>query len=425
MKHFRSSLLRHALVISMLSMGLLSSAYGSDPIAKPFDPLRIVSQEKLVKNIRSFWKILKEIPFDLYRCTGLLSENGWTGATLRRHPQLAPALEELYDFRLKEPSKFESLCFLNRGSDFEGVSVNDYGLCAGVTTMNWIANYLSLYDESGKAFRKFHPEFRLPEKETNKTFATLLKKKELEYLEYLKKEPYPQTKIILDEDEKKILRFYAPIIDRLFREKKPTVIPFFPDMNSFSAHPAIRAYLAKMTVETWYDVNVSLSSIYEILFVAGRKGKKIRAFEVDHLDRQVRAYLSEKIQPIIFIYLPPLARDDKRVHVLRVLSSEWANDGDQLVIRVVDPNFEPNQNIWEIKFDGYKKSPENVFAVYAPYGSVQVGSDGKPMGLTDVEIAPFFDRLSVETLQSWKTFLEKDGDAILNRLSATSKKKTP
>jgi hypothetical protein len=289
--------------------------------------------------------------------------------------------------------------------------------------MNWIANYLSLYDSAGKTFQTFHPKFGFPKGMSGDEFAALIRKKETEWAATLKANPYSQTKILLDDEEKKILTFYAPFIDRLFRDRRPTVIPFFSDMTTFSAHPAIKAYLEKMAVETWYDVNVSLSSILEVLVFGGHAGKTMHAFEINRLDRQIKAYLDEKMQPIVFIHLPSFGKDTKRIHVLRVLGSEWKADGDQFVVKVVDPNFEPGGNIWEIQFAGVKSKPEDVQAVYVPYRSLQVDPQGKVRSLTDVEVAPFFDRLSVETLQSWKRFLSKDGEDALSRLEATAQEK--
>lgn len=401
-------------------------ALANEPIAKPFDPLVATSQEKLLKNLRSLWKVLKEVPRDIYRCSGLLSDDGWTGPTIRKHPKLAEVLDSLFKYRLKEKKNFEYLCFLNNHGDFKGIADINYGVCAGVTAMNWIATYLSLYDFTGKTFPTFHPEMKLPEGHTVASFKKLLKKSETTWKKSLAEDPYASTKIVLDDDDRQILTFYAPFIDRLFRERKPTVIPFFTDMNAFSNHPSVKAYLEKLAIETWFDVNVSLSSIIEILAIGGRSGKTMRQSEVAHLDRQIGAYLKHKMQPIVFINLPSFAGQKKRIHVLRVISSKWKTNGDEYLVTVVDPNYPPGGNIHDIEFKGVVSKPNDVQVVYHPYESLQTDPDsGVIRSLTDVEVAPFFDHLSVRTLEAWRHFLAEDGEDALSRLAATVKDKKP
>jgi hypothetical protein len=388
------------------------------------DRLSFKSQGDMIKSLLSFRKLLHDVPYDLTYCAGLLSDDGWTGKAVRANPGVRDVLDELFTWRLSNPEKFESTCYLNSSWDFHDIIDLNHGACAGLTAMNWLANYLAMFDGDGMTFRTFHRGARLPKGYSRESFGALIARKAAE--------PMPTmdgmaatTKLVLDDDEARILEFYRPFIDRLFIERKPTVIPYFDDLTTMSAHPALKAYMQKLAIKAWYDVNVSFSSIWEILLTAARKSKRFQAHEVYTLDTRVQAYLRNRIQPIIFIHLPPIsASDHKRIHILRVLSAEWMDDADTYVIKVADPNFNPPYHVQELRITSITRTPERVEAVYGPYASMQRDEKGVLINnLSDVEIYPAFDRMSADAMKAWGEWLDSEGGEVLSRLRQASEDK--
>jgi hypothetical protein len=397
------------------------SAHASDPIARPFEPLNFRNQTELLRSLTAFRKIISEVPYDAYRCMGLLSKDGWTGRAIRKNPEVAEVLENLFKHRLSRAKTFEKLCARNSQADFGSMVESNYGVCAGLTSMTWLANYLALFDGEGTQFARFHPESRLPKGHTPRSFRALLERKDREWHAMRASDPDIEwTKQALDREDRQILAFYAPFIDRLFRERKPTVLPFFDDLETFSGHASLMAYLNKHSMESWFDVNVSLSSIIEILLIGGRPTKKMRLSEIELLDAQIRAYLEHRIQPVVFINLPAKDGREKAVHVLRVIDAEWADRGDRYTIKVVDPNYDAGNDVWRIHFRNILRSPDDILALYQPYKERQREFDGSYRTLTEVEMMPYFDRMSAEVLGNWATWLRGEGGAILDQLEAAN-----
>ncbi len=364
----------------------------------------------MLRSLKSFGKLIAEIPFDLYRCLGLLSPDGWTGRTIRRHPKVKEALETIFSFRTSNQDNFERLCFTNNDAYFDRVIETEHGVCAGITTMNWLANYLAIFDENAKFFQKFHPDFRLPKGHTAESFGKLIEKKAREAR---RKFPSGTPEIAkLDGEDRMILDFYVPFIDRLFRDRKPTAFPYFSTLDSFSRHPALQPYLLKLSIETWYDVNVSLSSIFEVLVFGGR-ANVLNARQVQRLDEQVQAYLKNRIQPIVFVHLPHVGGKTKSIHILRITEARWEENSDRYVLEAVDPNFHKGEDIHRIVMNKVRSHPQAVQAIYEPYEYMQ-RQGHQTVSLSDVEIAPFFDMLSSHTMRSWKNWFRDEGNAILN-----------
>ncbi len=427
-------------LLSRLAPALLAIALASpiapayaDDIAHPRDPLRFESQDDMLRSFKSFGRVIREIPFDLYRCAGLLgkklgllSSAMWTGRLIKRNPEVTDALNTIFTHRMRSQKNFEKLCFTNNSANYMGIINADHGMCAGITTMNWLANYLAVFDEAGTKFHAFHPQFKLPNGYTTASFGELIARKAREAKEA--EEYGSAAKLKLDREERLILDFYTPFIDRLFREKRPTVFPYFTTLESFSDHPALKAYLLKHSVETWYDVNVSLTSLYEAV-IAGGKANVLNARQVGVLHSQVDAYLKLKIQPIVFIHLEDVDGTGKSIHILRVRSARWENNGDRYVMRLVDPNFETGEDIHKLVIDRVKTRPDRVEAVYEPYRDLQTRGRKRKriIPLNDVEVASFFDRLSAETMASWRDWFADEGDAILEqfRRSAADRNTAP
>lgn len=404
----------------------------ANDIAEPYDPLRFKSQDDMLRSFKSFGRVIREIPFDLYRCAGLLgkklgllSSSMWTGRLIRRNPEVTEALSTIFTHRMRSQKNFEKLCFTNNSANYMGIINADHGVCAGITTMNWLANYLAMFDESGKTFRTFHPNFKVPKGYTTASFGELIARKAREgkkaekasmKLDPESGEYVVPAKLKLDREERLILDFYTPFIDRLFRDKRPTVFPYFTTLESFSDHPALKAYLMKHSVESWYDVNVSLTSLYEAV-LAGGKNNVLNSRQVGVLHSQVDSYLKLKIQPIIFIHLEDVDGTGKSIHILRVRSARWENDGDRYVMRLVDPNFDRGEDIHKLTIDRIKSRPDRVEAVYEPYRDLQTRGQKRKriIPLNDVEVASFFDRLSSETMASWRDWFAEEGDAILEQ----------
>jgi hypothetical protein len=410
------------LVCALSIFGAASLAQGADPIARPFDPLSFRSQTELLRSFATLKKIIREVPYELYRCLGFLSKDGWTGRALRQNPEVTAVLDHLFAHRLSRPQTFEKMCSLNSQDDYGSMIRTNLGVCAGLTSMTWLANYLAVFDGEGAHFLKFHREFNLPKGHTEKTFRALLRRKNNEWKKARDAGGLEWVKSDLDPEDRQILAFYTPFIDRLFRERQPTVIPFFEDLQTFSGHASLQGYLNKHSLESWFDVNVSFTSLVEIIVKGGRPRKKMRAFEIEDLDRQLSSYLEHRIQPVIFIHLPASseANPNKLVHVLRVTGVEWHHDKDGYIVHVIDPNFPAGEDRWKIRFENISRQPNDVAAIYEPYEDFQVRPGGGYRALTEVEIMPYFDRMSAQVMKNWAKWLEGEGGAVLDRLEKKS-----
>lgn len=282
--------------------------------------------------------------------------------------------------------------------------------------MNWIGNYLAMFDVDGNQFGKIHTQNALPPNQTQQSFAKLLKKKQNESLTLRSDQKRKKSELQIDSEDKIILEFYKPLIDRLFIGRKPTVLPFFKDLYEASQHPSLTTYFRQTALDTWYRVNVSLSMALEVVAVGGNLRNKVKASEVNRLATRLSAYLNENIQPIIYINLPDKVGNEKRIHILRVVSAEWGNGHDQYTVKVADPNFTADDNIQKLSFKKINSRPSDVEVIYTPYEYDQLGVNGVTQSLSSVEITPFFDLLSVDAIQGWKDLIDVHGLETLEKM---------
>ena len=377
------------------------------------------SQTSMIRSFQSLRHILRELPRDIYKCTGNLVRGGWTSKLKNDAPKAMNALSLLFKERFTDLDLNRQMGFVNDHDVYIKDFEVDQGVCAGVTYENWVYSYLTLWDEAGVHWLKTHPELKLPDGQTPQTWVKLLNEtREKRFAVKRSNKEVLEAEANLTKDEKLILQFYRPFIDLITMDEKVTVIPFFKDLGSFSTHPALTLALKQRALDLWYGTNVSALSILEMLVGSNARFNILEIDEINALAIKSRHYLDMGISPIIFFTLPTLKRTKSKhgkwIHVVRVRSVHYSESGDKLTIEVIDPNYLMPNSIQKIEIAGLKS--EKLTAFFTDYKAEELNKNMNQVvhSLSEVEIVPWMDWKAAKMIGAWKKWFEENPDFGLN-----------
>jgi hypothetical protein len=322
------------------------------------------TQKELIYSRKSVFKLLG---FE----KSFIKEGEWTEnlsgieRTFNQNLSVYSQFSSIFKNRIQEFNRIDQLAFLNSGSDFDSVIGLDYGVCLGVTTLNWLSTFLMVFDPSAEVFKN----------------SVFLSPYDLDWIQSKLKDPR-----INAEDSKVVQEFYLGLINQVVKYQSPTLIPFFKNVYEMSKHPLLTRLLKVKAVELWFNLNVSFETIISVYNQNDPTKASLNLSEALSLEKNIKRYLEMNVSPIVYFALA----EKEWIHVTRVESIKRSDDGTKLFITIIDPNRYERKNNVVINLIPNKEN--KLDAYWEGYTGLQ---------MLDINIVPWMDRMVSRVMNQW------------------------
>lgn len=373
-----------SLLCPILILALGASAHADDrkPAAPPLSPLmKYKSQEDALHSASAVMNALGSLARG-----GPVVPESFVLSALEKNAGLARMLDQARETRYAASTNANQIAVLNSASGLSEVFEINYGACAGVTTLSWLANTLAAFDVEGQ--REFRAKGADPVR--------------LGEIRDLVAKP-----MLTPEEKTKVLAFYRPYIDRLTAETKFTVVPFFPNAQAWTDHPALNAAFQWRAMELWFAKVSTFSGLLHMLSATNPKFYQLQYAEVTKFAKRVQAYLDHHVNPMVFITAGGRSYHARYIHVFQAWKVEALPATGQLIIHVLDPNYGGDRRHGKIIFSGIseegRKDPKKVSAYFS-----DPQNWGPSHPLLEVDIAPWTPDMTVQAGLSLLEAAKKD-----------------